>query len=377
MRIIDRYLLSQFLKTFLICYISLSGLFIVFDAFTNLEEFMRSAEKAGGLAKLMGTYYVYKAIFFFDRTSGFLVLVSAMFTVAWLQRHNEMTALLAAGVSRLRVIKPVLVAAVAITLLAAASRELLIPPFRDEMAKRPQDLVGDVAQELSPTCDAQTGIYIRGKSTYADKRRIHHPDFVMPTRLSEYGRYLAAEDAYYRPPEGKRPGGYLFTQLEKPKDLGQRPSLMLDGQPVLITPRDASDWLKPDECFVVSGVTFEQLTGAKSRPFCSTAQLIRGLQNPSFESGADIRIAIHSRFVQPLLDLTLLFLGLPLVLTREGRNVFIAMGLCGVLVAGFMVLGILCQQLGKSYVISSALAAWAPLMLSVPIAVGLSDAMGK
>lgn len=377
MRIIDRYLLSQFLKTFLICYISLTGLFIVFDAFTNLEDFIRSAEKGGGLAKLMCTHYAYQAIFFFDRTSGFLVLVAAMFTVAWLQRHNEMTALLAAGVSRIRVIKPVLWAAVGITLLGAVSREVVIPRFREDLAKRPQDLVGDVAQELPTTCDNQTDIYIGGRSTYADRKRIHHPDFLLPARLSDYGRFLTAEDAYYKPPEGKRPGGYLFTQLEKPKDLYQRPSLLLDGQPVLITPRDAPDWLKQDECFVVSGVTFEQLTGAKSRQFCSTAQLIRSLKNPSFESGANDRIAIHSRFVQPLLDLTLLFLGLPLVLTREGRNVFLAMGLCGVLVAGFMVLGILCQQLGKSYVISSALAAWAPLMIAVPIAVGLSDAMGK
>ena len=41
MTIIDRYLLRQFLQTFLICYLSLTGLYIVFDAFTNLEDFLR------------------------------------------------------------------------------------------------------------------------------------------------------------------------------------------------------------------------------------------------------------------------------------------------------------------------------------------------
>ena len=36
MAIIDRYLLRQFVKTFVICYVSLTGLYIVFDAFTML-----------------------------------------------------------------------------------------------------------------------------------------------------------------------------------------------------------------------------------------------------------------------------------------------------------------------------------------------------
>ena len=52
------------------------------------------------------------------------------------------------------------------------------------------------------------------------------------------------------------------------------------------------------------------------------------MRNPSLDYGADVRVAIHGRIVKPLLDMTLLFLGLPLVVTRESRNVFIAMGLC-------------------------------------------------
>ncbi len=36
-------LLNQFLRTFLICLLSLTGLFVVFDAFTNLEAFLHFA----------------------------------------------------------------------------------------------------------------------------------------------------------------------------------------------------------------------------------------------------------------------------------------------------------------------------------------------
>src|SRR3979490_225921 len=98
MRIIDRYLLQQFLKIFLICFCSLTGLFIVIDGFGNLEEFISYASgKRGGLLAVMGEYYGYRSITFFDRTSGILTLISAMFPVTWIQRHKALPAREAAG----------------------------------------------------------------------------------------------------------------------------------------------------------------------------------------------------------------------------------------------------------------------------------------
>jgi lipopolysaccharide export system permease protein len=119
---------------------------------------------------------------------------------------------------------------------------------------------------------------------------------------------------------------------------------------------------------------FEQLCGgAAFRQFSSTGSLIRALYNPSLDFGADIRVAIHSRIVQPLADLTLLFLGLPLVIQRENRNVFAAIGLCALLAGGFFVVSIIFQQLGSAYYIPPALGAWGPLLLFVPLAAFMSD----
>lgn len=374
MRIIDRYLLRQFLWTFVICYVSLTGLYIVLDAFTNLEEFLRYAHKGGGLLAMMGSHYSYRGIWFFDKFAGLLTLIAAMFTVTWIQRHNEMTALMSAGVSRVRVVAPVIGAAVAIAILAAANRELVIPRFREQLTRRPKDLVGEVAQKLHSQNDNRTGILFRGEATFADRKRIEKPDFLLPASLSDYGRLLVAENAFYKPPEKDRPGGYLFDKVEKPKHLDTQPSLALDGEPVLITPRDAPDWLRPDQCFVVSDVRFEQLTNAEAwRQYSSTPDLIAGLHNPSLGYRAEARVAVHSRLVQPFLDVTLLFLGLPLVLRRGDRNVFIAIGIAAVVVAVFMLVVMASHYLGSASSLSPAFAAWAPLMLFVPVAVGMSE----
>src|SRR5208283_1087179 len=159
MNIIDRYLLRQFLQNFVICFMSLTGVYVVFDAFTNLEAFMGLA-KGLALLQIMAAYYGYQSLFFFDCISPLLVLMSAMFTMAWIQRHHEMTALMAAGISRIRVVAPVLVAAVAIVLLSVINREVMIPRVKDQLAMRPSDLGGNVINELLPQYDNATDVLI-------------------------------------------------------------------------------------------------------------------------------------------------------------------------------------------------------------------------
>ncbi len=378
MNIIDRYLLRQFLQNFVICFMSLTGVYVVFDAFTNLEAFMNLA-KGMALMKVMAAYYGYQSLFFFDRISALLVLMSAMFTMAWIQRHNELTALMSAGISRIRVVAPVLVAAAAVVALAVLNREILIPKVKDRLAMRPSDLKGNVIEELLPQYDNATDVLIEGRNAIVDQKRIELPVFVVPPykpSLCEYGKQWSATVADYQTAKDGRPAGYLLTDVTEPKNLAQRPSLAVDGRPVLLTPHDYPGWLKPTEAFVVTDVTVDELTGGLVlRRFASTGELIRALKNHSIYFSPDVRVMIHSRILQPLLDLTLLFLGLPLVAARDNRNVFVAIGICMGLVALFFIAAIVCQQLGANCLISPALAAWGPLMIFVPAAVGMSTAM--
>jgi len=380
MRIIDRYLLHQFTRTFLICFLSLLGLYVVFHAFTNLESFLRIADKQGGLLKVMGLYYAHQSVLFFDRTVGLVTLTAAMFTVTWIQRHNELVALMAAGVSRVRVVIPVIAAVVVVIGLAVLNRELLIPRFRDELSQKPNDLATDVARSFDPQVDERTEVLIRGQAAIAAQQKIEKPTLRLPASLDQHTRQITAKEAYYTAPAGGRPGGYLLVGIEHPTNLGKQPSLATEDGPVVITARDAPTWLRPDQCFLVSDVSFEQLTNGEAwRQFSSTSQLIRGLYNRSLDLGGDIRVAIHARIVQPLLDILLLFLGLPLVMTLESRNVFVAMALCSVVSLAFMLVVIVFQKLGGIYALglSPALGVWLPLILFAPLAVEMAASMSE
>ncbi len=315
MTIIDRYLLRQFTQNFVVCLVSLTGIFVVFDAFTHMDDFLQYA-KGIELLKVMAAYYSYQSLFVFELISPTVVLMSAMFTMAWIQRHHELTALMAAGIPRIRVVMPVLAAAAAITLLAVVNRELLIPKIKDQLAKRPSGLKGNVVEELVPQYDDATNVLICGHNLVIDKKKIEQPEFVLlhtKDPLRAYGKSWKAAVAQFLPATESHPSGYRLEDVTEPASVAQRPSLCLDGRPVLMTPHDYSSWLKPNEAFMVSDVTIDELTPEMTmRRFASTGELIWSLKHHSYFS-PDVRVMIHSRILQPFLDLTLLFLGLPLV----------------------------------------------------------------
>lgn len=370
MFIIYRYLLRQFTQIFLICFLSLMGLYVVVDAFQHLESFSAYSKTQGSLIGVMVEYYAYDSLEFFDRTSGMIAMLAAMFTVTWLQRHQEMTALMAAGVSKLRIVKPLIIAAITVSLAAAANREVVIPQVREQLARDSSDLGGLSARNLEPRFD-NNDILVGGENVVVATRTIAHPNFILPRRLSQYGKQLTGRQAVHYPAEGDRSAGYLVDGVVAPRSLLEHPSLEINGRPVVMTPVTES-WLRADQVFVVSNLSFTMLAdGSTWKNLASTRELVAELNSPSTDLGPEVAVAVHCRLVQPLMDGTLLMLGLPLMLTRRNRNVFLTIGVCLLVALTFSLASLACQSLGGLGMLRPSLAAWLPLMAFVPLAAGM------
>src|SRR5438132_4824841 len=109
--LMDRQLIVNYVKAYLICLVSMVGLFIVVDLFTNLDNFTEGKQGFEQVMEHILQYYGMKVTQIFDRLCEAVVLLAAMFTVALLQRNNELLPLLSAGVSTRRVVRPVLLSA--------------------------------------------------------------------------------------------------------------------------------------------------------------------------------------------------------------------------------------------------------------------------
>src|SRR5262249_19777570 len=88
------------------------------------------------------TYYGYKVTQIFDRLCVAIVLLAAMFTVAWMQRNNEQVPLLSAGMSTRRVVRPGLLCAFVMLGLSMVNQEVVIPRIGHRLAQDRDDPVG-------------------------------------------------------------------------------------------------------------------------------------------------------------------------------------------------------------------------------------------
>lgn len=368
---IDRYLLFLYVRVLFICFFSLAGLLIVTHVFSNLDEFLRFTEQSEStLISVLIEYYGPYTLSIYERLSGLLALLALLFVVAWLNRTNEFTALMSSGITKRRVVRPLMVAAAAVILVAAGLRELAIPNYQDRLDRNPQDLSGDFPRPMKPTFDNQAYALFQGRHLLPANMQIVAPVFKLqggPLAPSIGSKILAAT-AQFLPANSDRPNGYLLRQVSAPKRIDTYDSvLMPDGRPLLLTSKDYP-WIDSGNCFLASEIEFEMLRGGSAwKQFASTFELIDHLRGEKTRSGNDLRVQIHQRLLRPAIDWTVLLLGIPVLLTRPDRHMFWVAGACLFVVAGFTAVVLGLAALGSSgSVLSPTLASWMPLLIFLP-----------
>ena len=151
---IDRYLLVLYFRILVICLASITSLFIVIHFFGSMDDFDRlPRQRKESLLWVVIEYSQPFTLTVFERLSSLLALLALLFTVAWLNKTNELTALLAAGIPKRRIVKPLMIASVLVILATAALRETAIPRYQDQLDRNPGDLTGQLPRPIRPAFD--------------------------------------------------------------------------------------------------------------------------------------------------------------------------------------------------------------------------------
>ena len=364
MSLLDRVLIRAYLKAYLVCLVSLLGLYIVIDLFMNLEDFTENHRRMIDVARHVGTYYGYRVTKIFDQLCEPIVLLAAMFTVAWMQRHNEMLPLLSAGVSIRRVIRTVLFGSCLLLGLSVANQELVIPRVGKFLVTERNDPLGEKAVPVQGTFEPN-GVHLEGESALPRTLTVRKFRCVLPESLAGGLLHLEAAEARFVPPGDGAEGGWLLTNTT--------PAIEVNAQSPL------AKWVReldPGKYFLrVEEVTFDVLTRNRSwYNLASTAALRAELARPESLRLAAMAVLFHMRLTRPILGVILVLLGLSVILRDQNRNVFISAGLCLVLCALFFTATFACKHLGENEYLSPALAAWLPVLVFGPLAFVLFDA---
>jgi lipopolysaccharide export system permease protein len=355
----DRYLLRNFWHCFAVCFAALFGLVVVIDLFENLDEFIDRNENRGtaSLVSRILWFYTYQSFLFIDRAGPPLTVISVVVVLILMQRSGELYPLLAAGIPMRRVLSPLVIAAVLVNGLLVFNQEVIIPRFAF-YAMEGRGLSSKSAPGVESACDHVTKIIIDGQRLVPSKKTIEAAEFVLPapdivTELT----ILKAKKAVYRKARNGRPTGwYLVHATPRFEDL----PLTEEGHKLV------RDEPKYDGVFVATDLTPDQLyKRSSSFTMLSSLELMQRIHNPAFGLVSVHRLVLHlhSRMVQPLLNVLAVLLTIPMIVRRESQGLVVDAGMCTVLHAFLFVLVQACQFLGGGLILPPDLAAWLPVII--------------
>jgi lipopolysaccharide export system permease protein len=113
-RIHDRYLLKSFLRVFLFAILAFVIIYVTVNVFEEIDNFIDHDAKVFSIAR----YYLYSLPFVLTYVVPVSLLLGTVFSMGVLARRNELTALLASGVSLTRVARPIFVTSLLIALFS-------------------------------------------------------------------------------------------------------------------------------------------------------------------------------------------------------------------------------------------------------------------
>lgn len=124
---LDRYIIKQFLGTYVYSILLLSVIIIIFDVSEKIDNFTRERAADATVWDIITQYYLNFVPFFVNQFNALFVFISVIFFTSKLASRTEIIAILTSGVSYKRLLRPYIVGAVFLTLVNLLMTLFVIP----------------------------------------------------------------------------------------------------------------------------------------------------------------------------------------------------------------------------------------------------------
>ncbi|MHC4521745.1 MAG: LptF/LptG family permease, partial [Planctomycetota bacterium] len=305
MKILDRYIAKNFMIGYVIAFCVLIGLRIIIELFVNLDEFAEHADRGVGVvARHVATYYALRTTLYFRDIAGVITVVAAAFSLGRMVRANELVAIMASGVSAKRIVGPILVLAIFFTALSVVDQELIIPSISDKLVRDEDEFVGEESYDIWFLTDGK-GSLISSRRYVVDTQTFEQPT-IITRRLSDRpgvwevtGRISADMARYNEQTDSWDLDHGLFVGTES-------------TQPQTIASYAGSDLLPKD-------IPVRQMSGFNT--LLSSRQLTAlAAQKTKIKDVAQLTSEKHFRITDPLINLTMLMVSLPVLICRDPKT---------------------------------------------------------
>jgi len=364
MKILDRYIVKNFLIGYFVAFCVLIGLRIIIDLFGSLDEFTEHAD-LGALAVLKNIliFYGLNTTLYFRDFAAMITVVAAAFSLGKMVRSNEFVAMMASGVSLKRMIAPVILLSIVLTaLLVVIDQEFIIPPLGDKLVRDKDAIPGQESYTLRLITDGNGSLIFSQRSDVRtatlDKPTILTRRRTANTVVWELTGRIVAQEATYNSETGKW-DLVNGRHIEKGSSEDARP---IASYATDITPKDLPVRLKSENKALLSS---RQLTAL-------------ALQGTAVKDRAQLFSQKHFRITDPIINLAMLMVCLPVLVCRDPKSMKSAVVISFVLVMVCLITAFVCKMLATEVVFNAVrpqLWAWMPVFIFLPIAFIALDSM--
>jgi len=370
MRIIDRYVLSSFIKNYLISFMVLIGLYIAMDMvihFANLTQTAHGdvhALSSGQIFWDIAKFYFFRCFLIFLQLAGIICVVAAAFTLMRFSHFNELTALMAAGMPLLRVAVSIIVAGIVFNLvLLPINQEWVIPRMIPELSKDYEDVHLPAARsnEVSMMPDEKGNLFSAGMYTLptdTTPAQVEELDIIERVNLVPVGHIRASSAVWNSQKNQWDLTGGVRVDISPAVQATPQQEVPLDSYPGTIT---------PEKILLNIEKSYVQLL--------PTQRINLLLEHPEAYGHMNLLRAKFMRFAQPIVNVILLLLAIPAVLTRNPAALKTSALKCMGLSAACMGTVFLTYQLAGQpmhapfNVLWPAIMSWLPIFIFGPVSV--------
>lgn len=381
MKILDRYIAKNFLYGYFISLFVMIGMFLTIDLFMNLDEFaelLGTTDAAGhtmtmkDVAVNVVRFYSVRCALWYKDMAGMIIVIAAVFSLTRMTRSNELVAVMASGMSLKRILAPILLLSVLLTGLMVADQEFLIPKYAHELSREHDELSYENAYSIWFVGDDNGSLFC--SQNYDEKTKTLHEPFIImrqPLEGADGDIYrvtgkIRAEEAVY---DAQR-GGWILTN-------GQR--MLLGGddlEPMQGRQTESIDFYPSN--LAAADIPIRKREGFKA--LLSLRQLTELENNPGVRTTDMAALALqkHSRVTDPIVNLIMLMVALPVLVCRDPKTMKTAVLISFLTTLSCFLVVFVCELFATEVFfgqIRPAIWAWAPIFIFFPVALIEIDSM--
>jgi lipopolysaccharide export system permease protein len=361
MRLLDRYLLRELLIPFAYCLIGFLIFWIVFNLFNELSELQKHNLNPLDIAQ----YYLVKTSADMWLILPVALLLALLYALTNHARHQELTAIRAAGVSLWRLAMPYLAMGFLLSLGLFALNELWVPNSSESAERILQRYLPDQKNPAVQQWEQNLGfINERANRTWliqaydmAGQVMIRpHIDWT----LANGTRHVLKADRAYR-----CNGVWIFTNVQELIFSPVPDTLPTPNETNLLVMAEFSETPEQIETYVRIGkVRFERFRDIRKAQFSIREILDYERVHPQDDGKrAILDTKLHGRLAAPWTCLVVVLIALPFGAASGRRNVFVGVASSILICFAYFVLLQVALAVGSGGIVPPWVAAWAPNVL--------------